>query len=136
MKFYLVLLLSCTIVSCSLTKCRQKKDEKTFVEQVENLPDFKSKDSKSINAGDLKTVRVYKADGTRQCEANRPIPISELKQQLENNKIKVLKVEHTTDGVMHIQSCGAETGGVYVFDIQQLSLPKALKLGYKNFSNL
>lgn len=124
------------MISCTMTKCRQKKDEKTFVEQVENLPDFKSKESKSIKAGDLETVRVYKVDGTRQCETIRPIPVSELKQQLEDNRVKVLKVEHTTDGVMHIQSCGSETGGVYVFDIQRLSLPKALKLGYKNFKNL
>ncbi|MCB0348667.1 MAG: hypothetical protein KDD37_07515 [Bdellovibrionales bacterium] len=136
MRFSLILILSCTLISCSLTKCRQKKDEKTFVEQVENLPNFKSKGPKSIKAGDLETVRVYKADGTRQCEGNRPTPITELKEQLESNGIRVLKVEHTSDGVMHTQSCGSETGRVYVFDIQKLNLPKALKFGYKNFGNL
>jgi hypothetical protein len=128
--------LSLSLVACASGKCRQKKDEKTFVEQVENLPHFKTKEAKSIKPGDLDTVKIYKADGTRQCEPTRPIPATELKTQLETNGVKVLKIEHTTDGVMHIQVCGSETGKIYVFDIQRLHLQKALKMGYKSLKSL
>lgn len=131
-----ILLLPLLVIGCASGKCRQKKDEKTFLEHVENLPHFKTKEAQSIKPGDLDVVQIYKEDGTRQCESIRPVPATNLKQQLETNGIKVLKVEHTSDGVMHIQVCGSTTGRIYVFDIQRLHLQKALKLGYRNFSDL
>lgn len=136
LKIIFLTTLSLALTSCSTGKCRQKKDEKTFVEHVENLPDFKSREAHSIKAGDLQTVRVYKSDGTLQCEANRPIPAADLKRLLEDNKIKVLRLEHTSDGVMHIQVCGSSTGRIYVFDIQAMDLEKALGLGFRNFKDL
>jgi hypothetical protein len=136
MKGLTLLLLCIFAVSCASGKCRQKKDERTFIEHANNLPNFKTKENKEMKPGDLDVVKIYQADGTRQCEPARPIPATDLKKKLEDNKIKVLRIEHTTDGVMHTQVCGADTGRIYVLDIQSLNLDKALKLGFKKYSDL
>jgi type IV pilus biogenesis protein CpaD/CtpE len=126
-----VVLIATSLFGCASGKCRQKKTNKDFVQQARNLPEFQKKQPKKVTYEDLKIIQVHVPDGSLQCEANSQKPVNSFKQKLENNGIKVIKVSHVSDGAIRIQVCGSPTGMLYVFEIQQVDLEKAKKLGFQ-----
>ncbi len=76
-------------------------------------------------------VKVYKADGTLQCNQGKQISLSEMAKQLSG--IQVFSQSNLNDGMMRIQVCGAPTGQCNVFEIPKTELKKAIGLGFKEW---
>lgn len=77
----------------------------------------------------LKTINVFKPDGSLQCNAGQSIPAEEMEKQLSG--IRVLSRKRQNDGKMHMQLCGAATGFLNVYEIPETSLTDALGRGFK-----
>jgi hypothetical protein len=75
-----------------------------------------------------KKVKVFKADGTRQCEKVAAIPLDKMATELKD--IEIFSKENRSDGRMHIALCGASTGKVNIFEIKMSDLEKAKALGF------
>lgn len=81
---------------------------------------------------DVKTVWVYKYDGSRQCGLGEVISLGKMKNELED--LLVYKMEKRNDGLMRTMNCGAATGMANVYQISQKDLEIAKKLGFKEWS--
>ncbi len=118
-------------IACTSGNCRDRRDKQTFIDQTEDLPEFLKKKDTPDSLEDLKQVKVYKSDGSLQCGQAPSIPLAEMEKELISKNIKVFQREHKQDGMMHMQVCGAATGMVNIYTIQQNDLEKALELGFK-----
>ena len=78
---------------------------------------------------DLKTVNVFKPDGSLQCNMGHSIPAEEMEKQLAG--IRVISRKRQSDGKMHMQLCGSATGYLNVYEIPETSLADALARGFK-----
>ena len=78
---------------------------------------------------ELKTVNVFKPDGSLQCNMGQSIPAEEMEKQLSG--IRVISRKRQSDGKMHMQLCGAATGYLNVYEIPETSLADALARGFK-----
>lgn len=78
-------------------------------------------------------IRVYKPDGSRQCE-NRPGKAVEVMER-ELAGIAVHAREKRKDGLMHIQVCGSPTGVVNLYEIDSSFLKQAEERGFKRFED-
>ncbi len=130
MKF-LVYLASCVLfLSCSTTHCKdknseQKKEVSAAVVAPSALP--------GSSAGEklMTKVKIFKADGTLQCNQGKKITIDSMAKELAG--IKIYSSESLHDGLMRIQMCGKPTGQNNVFEIDSTDLQKALSLGFKKW---
>ena len=75
-------------------------------------------------------VRVYKPDGSRQCETRKRGTALEVMER-ELAGIKVHAHEKRADGLMHIQICGSPTGMINLFEIDSTFLKQAEERGFK-----
>lgn len=131
---------SCTIlfagllmVGCQNKPCREIQAEK-MAQKNEKNPVALAADGKSVTpttAGQLK-VKVFKPDGTLQCGMGSKIPLETMEKELKG--IKVFSKTNQNDGLMRIQVCGAPTGQSNVYEISRTDLEKALKAGFKEWS--
>ena len=103
-------------VSCTSTHCRLKEIEKLSAKQEVKV----------------KTVRVYRYDGTLQCGMGKRISIEEMQKDLKD--IPVISSAHLNDGLMRIQLCGSPTGDANVFEIEEIHLEKAKALGFREWT--
>ncbi len=87
--------------------------------------------SPTTHAGQLK-IKVFKPDGSLQCGMGAKIPIETTEKELKN--IKVYSRSNKNDGLMRIQVCGAPTGQSHVFEIDKSNLERALKAGFKEWT--
>lgn len=78
-------------------------------------------------------VQVYKSLGGKQCESSGHA-ISEFKQQLESNQIRVYAHASGHDGMMYPQVCGAPNGQIGIYDIAKSQLSKAQGLGFSPYT--
>lgn len=74
-------------------------------------------------------IGIGKSDNSLQCGYNVGIALEVMAKELEG--ISILKSEKKHDGLMRIQSCGAPTGMMNVYNIYRKDAKKAVKLGYK-----
>ncbi len=74
-------------------------------------------------------IGIGKSDNSLQCGYNVGITIEAMAKELEG--ISILKSSKKHDGLMRIQSCGAQTGMMNVYNIYRKDAKKAVKLGYK-----
>jgi hypothetical protein len=75
-------------------------------------------------------VRVYKADGSRQCEKfKKAISLETMERELAG--ISVYAREKRSDGLMHIQICGSPTGMINLYEIDSGFLKQAEQRGFK-----
>ncbi|MBD3608917.1 MAG: hypothetical protein HUJ30_00015 [Gammaproteobacteria bacterium] len=81
-------------------------------------------------------VKIYKYDGSRQCEPNTSIPLELMAQELTRVGINVHCSQKSTDGMMRIMMCGAATGSINIYQISETDLKKAVELGFKPVSGL
>ena len=78
-------------------------------------------------------VRVYKPDGSRQCESSKGQAVDIMERELAG--IRVYSREKRKDGLMHIQVCGSPTGMVNLFEIDFGNLKQAEERGFKRFED-
>lgn len=122
---------SLILASCQNTPCRDIKNQK-----IENAAAGASSSTSGINSASgasLLKVKVYKADGSLQCNMGKKTSLDEMKKDLKT--IKVLSQSNQNDGLMRIQVCGAPTGNSNVYEINESDLALALKLGFKQWTN-
>lgn len=77
-------------------------------------------------------VKVFKPDGSLQCNQGKAIPLAEMRQELGD--IKVHQASQRNDGLMRIQKCGTPTGQCNVFEIDRAQLDAALKRGFQEWT--
>lgn len=77
-------------------------------------------------------VKVYKYDGSLQCNQGKAIPLEQMAKELKG--VQVFSSQKKADGLMHIQVCGSPTGMANVFEILEGDLTKAEKFGFKKWT--
>lgn len=130
-------------VGCSSHPCREprapeldrtnktdKKDSVTGV--VTAQPSLLGKGSAAGDAAaETVHIRVYKPDGSRQCEKRTGVPVDVMERELAG--ISVFGREKRKDGLMHIQVCGSPSGIVNIFEIEQSFFKQAEQRGFKRW---
>ncbi|MGF1684831.1 hypothetical protein [Photobacterium minamisatsumaniensis] len=95
---------------------------------------FKYQKSSIVKYGvwiwDKETVYVYQYDGTVQCSPEGEISLDEMEATLTGNGINVISKRKGTDGLNHIDMCGASTGSVNIYEIKTDDLDIAIKLKF------
>lgn len=116
--------LLCLTVACSTGHCR--RDGKEMIENIDPKPPT------GYEQENLGSLRVAKADGSLQCGMRVGMSLKDMaKEQLGG--VKILSSEKKSDGLMRIQSCGAATGMVNIYEIRHQDLRKAQKSGFTVF---
>lgn len=117
------LLWSCTliVVACSTGHCR--RGEKDVLKPLDPKPPT------GYEEEDLGSLFVGKSDGSLQCGMREGIPLKEMAKK-DLPKVKILSSEKKNDGLMRIQSCGAATGMLNVYEIKHQDLRKAQRAGF------
>lgn len=130
---YFVFLVSCSLVfSCSTTHCKDQ-EKKDSTKNSPNAAAVMSPEISSAVAGVklMTKVKVFKADGTLQCQQGKKIELTTMSKELAG--ITIYSSENLHDGLMRIQLCGKPTGQNNVYEINESDLPKALSLGFKKW---
>lgn len=83
------------------------------------------------SAGTAQRVEVFKADGSRQCEPDSGQSPAAMRTDLEAAGIRVHAARSASDGMLHMQVCGAPTGRINVFSIDAAGLDAARSLGFQ-----
>lgn len=110
--------------SCTVTNCKTDTSQPgQLSSEVQNQVDELKKETL------LKTVKVFKFDGSLQCNQGTPISLDTMKSELAG--IQVVSSEKRHDGMMRIQVCGQPTGQCNVFEIPETDLEKAKSKGFK-----
>lgn len=78
-----------------------------------------------------KRVRIYKSDGSRQCEGGGISPEA-MKSQLQGIRVYAAE-KQTLHGMIFPSVCGGQTGSINVYTIAEQDLPKAEKRGFVRF---
>jgi hypothetical protein len=86
--------------------------------------------NRGVTSTPSSTVLVYKADGSQQCGQNKGLSAEEMEKK-ELSALKVLSRTKKADGMMHIQTCGAVTGMINVYEIAIKDLKRAESKGFK-----
>lgn len=124
-------------LGCENKPCREIQAEKMAQKNAQNpgaatAPvNANSDQPQSAAAGQLK-VKVFKPDGSLQCGMGSKIPLETMENELKG--IKVYSRTNMNDGLMRIQVCGAATGQSNVYEISRSDLDKALKAGFKEWT--
>ena len=108
-------------VACSTGHCR--RDGKEVLEKVDPKP------PSGYEEENLGSLRVGKADGSQQCGMRAGVSLEDMAKE-ELPGVKILSSEKRNDGLMRIQSCGADTGMLNTFEIRHQDLRKAQKAGF------
>jgi hypothetical protein len=112
--------------SCQMTPCNIQDRPAVSTKEGELL---EAKVDKLKKGAVMKSVKVFKPDGSLQCNQGQSISIKEMQADLKD--IKVISSEKKHDGLMRIQVCGQPTGMSNVFEIPDLDLDKAKERGFK-----
>ena len=126
-KFFTVSLLLIA-VACANTNCREIREKSGVPAPVV------AKDADPMTkTATADRVRVFKSDGSLQCQQGDAVPLSEMQKELAG--LHVLAAMNTSDGLLRTQVCGSPTGKANVYTIPREELGAALKLGFKEWTN-
>ncbi len=89
--------------------------------------------SKNGEASNVTRVRIYKPDGSRQCEKRGAQSVETMERELAG--IVVHSREKRKDGLMHIQICGSPTGMINLYEIDASFLKQAEERGFKRLED-
>lgn len=78
-------------------------------------------------------VQIFHRTGEQQCGMEKPKPMEYFEGLLAKKRIKVIEGHIRSDGLMHMQVCGAPTDQIYVFTIPEKFLKQAEKLGFRQW---
>ncbi len=124
-----------TSFGCQNKPCREiqaeKMKEKNALNPEAAAAAKPTQTTPTAGVGQLK-VRVFKPDGSLQCGMGSKISLEAMEKELKG--IKVLNRTNMNDGLMRIQVCGAATGQSNVYEINRSDLEKALKAGFKEWT--
>ncbi len=124
MKFCGLFLALMLFLGCSTTQC-------TDHSIVNKAP--AGNIEKTVSGVDqMNKVKIYKADGTLQCNQGEKISLEKMAKEL--GVIHIFSSENKHDGLMRIQLCGKPTGNNNVYEIESVDLEKALALGFKKWA--
>ena len=126
MKLILALTLFAVLSSCSTRTCKPNETitSQDNTAQVSMPVAGETKISPTTNmTNQIKKIKVYKADGSVQCEPGTGTKPEEMQKQLGD--IKVYSAENKHDGLIRIQVCGTPTGNCNVFEINESDFAKA-----------
>ena len=76
-------------------------------------------------------VWVVRPDGSQSCGLKEPQSLADGEKALKEAGIATFGSNKGNDGMMHMQMCGASTGGLNGYLIQKQDLPRAIALGFK-----
>lgn len=137
MKLVLALLIIGTLFSCSTRTCKPNENLEQTQDAAaqKNLPIAgETQISPTTNmTNQNKKLKVYKPDGSVQCEPGTGTSAAEMAKQLGD--IKVYSSENKHDGLIRIQVCGQATGNCNVFEINEADAAKASILGFKKWKS-
>lgn len=119
-----VFLVSSCVLSCSTTQC---KDHQNFKKTTSTL----SLEKTVSGVDQMNKIKVFKADGTLQCNQGQKVDLQEMAKELIG--IQIFSSENKHDGLMRIQLCGKPTGHNNIYEINSADLPKAMALGFKKW---
>ncbi len=117
------------LFGCAQGHCRRKQEAPQPIPTGEAPPEPAAKPSADANGH----VQIFKYDGSLQCGAGKAIAPDVMAKDL--TPIKVFNMTKKSDGLMHIQVCGSNTGMANVFEINEKDLKKAEAKGFKKWSN-
>ncbi len=119
-----ILLATLFTFSCSTTQCKdQPAQAKSNVE---------SNVQKTFSGADqMNKVKIFKPDGTLQCNQGQKISLDVMAKEL--SEIQIFSSDNKHDGLMRIQLCGKPTGNNNVYEISSTDLERALALGFKKW---
>lgn len=127
------------LAGCASGNCRKNQAEASTVTAPEGTPptatsattakDAKSPSKESTMAKPNDRVRVFKYDGSLQCNQGKAVPLETMKKELKD--IRVFGAENKADSLMRIQQCGTPTGRANVYEIAREDLDAAKKLGFQ-----
>ena len=148
--FFLVAILTIAFsgVACQNKPCREIQAEKVAQKKTEENASVSVTEKASTSttptggkmpnsanssnqAGQLR-VKVYKPDGSLQCGMGKKTALEEMEKELKG--LQVFGRSNQNDGLMRIQVCGAPTGQSNVYEISRSDLGKALKAGFKEWT--
>ena len=133
MKLISVILMGLFVAACSNMNCRDTRERKTAGTNSAKPAEIKKEIDPMSKTSSADRVKVYKADGTKQCNQGRKIPVEEMQKQLGD--IHVYSAASKHDGLMHVQVCGAATGQANVYEIDRSNLAAAQKAGFKEWTH-
>ena len=107
---------------CTQGHCRRRSDLAPETKEV-------IKEIQGALPKSERRVRVFKYDGSLQCNKGRKIPLTEMAEELSG--IRIFSSDNQQDDKMRIQMCGAITGRANVYEILSEDLPKAESKGFK-----
>lgn len=109
-----------TLSACSTGQCRR-----------DGTPVVTDDSAKTISEEKManEVIGIGKSDNSLQCGYSVGITLEVMAKELEG--VSILKSSKKHDGLMRIQSCGAPTGMMNVYNIYRKDAKKAVKLGYK-----
>jgi hypothetical protein len=141
--FAFVLMLCFAHVGCSSRPCREprapeldrtKAPVTSSVAPKADAPAAVDVTSGKVHAdGAPYLIRIYKADGSRQCEKKSGIPLDIMERELAG--IVVKSRDKRNDGLMHVQVCGSPSGMINVYEINAEFLKQAEQRGFKRLEN-
>ncbi|WP_373824023.1 hypothetical protein [Neisseria dentiae] len=73
-------------------------------------------------------IRIYKSDGSRQCEGGGT-SLEAMKSQLQGIRVYTAE-KQVLHGMMFPAVCGGQTGSINVYTIAEQDLPEAEKRGF------
>lgn len=118
------------VFSCSTRTCKPNEN----LTQNQTTPvagETKISPTTAMSNSQIKKLKVYKPDGSIQCEQGSGKPAAEMAKELGD--IKIFNTENKHDGLIRIQVCGQPTGQCNVYEISESDYPKAEKLGFKKW---
>jgi hypothetical protein len=82
------------------------------------------------------TVEVYKYDLSRQCEPDSGISLHDMKQELIDAGIDIISARNGSDDKIRVTVCGASTGNLNIYKINEKDLGTADKIGFQQISEI
>jgi len=125
----LVLFLLIFTTACANKNCREVHQAATSSEANRINPPTPSPLEEKPNS--KLRVRVFKYDGSLQCEMGSALSVEEMRKDLKG--VLVYSTENRADGLMHIQQCGTPTGRANVYEIDRADLEKARAQGFREW---
>jgi hypothetical protein len=119
-----LLLVTLFTFSCSTTQCKDQP--------VQPKSNVETTAQKTFSGADqMNKVKIFKPDGTLQCNQGQKISMDVMAKELTG--IQIFSSDNKHDGLMRIQLCGKPTGNNNVYEISSTDLEQALALGFKKW---
>lgn len=81
-------------------------------------------------------IKVYKTDGSKQCDPSSGVAPEVMRTELISNGIDVICSQKGNTGLVYPTVCGAETGAINIYQIHPQSLQDAEQLGFISTDDL